>query len=75
MSEYIAQREHDAFAAARDRTLREGLALSPAERVRLSDELWRELSRGRKPARAWTASFDTFADYERWRTSDAEPTA
>jgi len=34
---YVAQRERDAFADARDRTLREGLALSPAERVRLSD--------------------------------------
>ena len=74
VSTYIAQRGHDAFAAARDRTLREGLALSPAERVRLSEELWREFSRGRKPARAWTASFDTFADYERWRTGDAAPT-
>jgi predicted transcriptional regulator len=75
VSAYIARREHDGFAAARDRTLREGLALSPAERVRLSEELWLELSRGRKPARAWTASFDTFADYERWRTGDAAPTA
>ena len=72
---YVTQRERDAFADARDRTLREGLALSPAERVRLSEELWREFARGREPARAWTASFDTFADYERWRKGDAGPAA
>jgi predicted transcriptional regulator len=65
--EYLAQRERDAFSAARDRTLREGLALTPAGRVRLAEALWRELTRGRKPTAPWTASFDTFEQYDAWR--------
>jgi predicted transcriptional regulator len=70
--EYLDRREQRAFDQARDRTLREGLALSPAERLRLSEELWRELVRGREPAAGWTAAFDTSrsmstgAGAERW---------
>ncbi len=65
--EYVARQEHDVFAAARDRTLREGLVLAPADRVRLAEELWRELTHGRRPTKPWTASFNTFDEYEQWR--------
>jgi predicted DNA-binding protein len=64
---YLGQRERQAFAEGRERTLREGLALSPAERLALSENLWLELTRARGPATPWTAAFDTFDDYERWR--------
>lgn len=65
--EYVARRDRDAFTAARDQTLREGLALSPAQRLRLAEELWSEFARGQTVAEPWTASFDTFAEYEQWR--------
>lgn len=65
---YVAQSSRESFAAGRDQTLREGLALNPAERIRLAEDLWEELSWGHKPARGWTASFDTFDEYVRWRT-------
>ncbi len=64
---YVAQQERATFAAARDRTLREGLALSPAARLQLAEELWREFARSRKPAQPWVRSFETFAAYEAWR--------
>lgn len=67
IEEYLVRRERQAFAEGRERTLREGLALSPAERLALSESLWLELTRGRGPAPPWTAAFDTFEDYERWR--------
>jgi predicted transcriptional regulator len=64
---YLAQQGREAFAEGRERTLREALALAPAERVALAESLWRELARGRRRARPWTAGFDTFEAYERWR--------
>lgn len=73
--EYVERRRDDAFGAARDQTLRQGLALSPADRVHLSEELWGEFARGRDATHGWTASFDTFAEYEHWRKSGAEPHA
>jgi predicted transcriptional regulator len=69
---YVTRADGNAFTDARDRTLREGLALSPADRVRLSEELWRELTRNRTKPKPWSASFATFAEYERWL---ARPTA
>jgi predicted transcriptional regulator len=65
--EYVANREREAFASGRDQTLREALALSPAERLREAEDLWREFARSHGPGKPWTASFDTFADYEQWR--------
>lgn len=65
--EYVTHQERDAFTTARDRTLREGLALAPADRLRVAEELWHELAPGRTPAQAWTAAFDTFDQYDRWR--------
>ncbi len=65
--QYVARQERAVFAEARERTLRDGLALTPAERVRLAEELWHELTRGGKPAKPWTATFDTFEEYDRWR--------
>jgi predicted transcriptional regulator len=67
IEEYLGRREQQAFTEGRERTLREGLALSPAERLALSEGLWLELTQGRGPAAPWTAAFDTFDDYERWR--------
>jgi predicted transcriptional regulator len=68
IEEYLAHRREAAeFGSARGRTLRDGLALSPADRVRLSEELWRELTRGRRRGKPWTAVFETFDQYERWR--------
>ncbi len=65
--EYVTHQERDAFTTARDRTLREGLALAPAERLRVAEELWHEFAQGRQPTTPWTAAFDTFDQYERWR--------
>ncbi|MFL5493314.1 MAG: CopG family ribbon-helix-helix protein [Gemmatimonadales bacterium] len=65
--EYLGRQDSRGFAEARERTLREGLVLSPAERLRLSEELWGELARGREVTVPWTAAFDTFDEYERWR--------
>ena len=67
IEEYLGRRERQAFTEGRERTLREALALSPAERLALSEGLWREFAQGRGPATPWTAAFDTFDDYERWR--------
>ena len=65
--DYVARQQGNAFAEARERTLRDGLALAPVARVRLAEALWRELARGRKPGKPWTATFDTFDEYEQWR--------
>jgi predicted transcriptional regulator len=65
--EYLARQDRRGFSEARERTLREGLALPPSERVRLSEELWADLARGHDLATPWTAAFDTFDEYERWR--------
>jgi len=67
---YLSRPGLDAFAGARDRTLREGLALSPADRLKLSEELWQELMRGRKPLKPWIVAFDTFDQYEQWRRGE-----
>ena len=69
--EYVARRDRDAFTDARDQTLRDGLALSPAERVRLSEELWEELG-GYQSGKPEAVSFDTFDEYERWRNQEHE---
>ena len=73
--EYVARQERDAFTAARDRTLREGLALAPAERLQLAEDLWQEFARGRKPGQPWTATFNTFEEYDRWRRQGGERVA
>ncbi len=64
---YVAGQEGATFAAAREQTLREALALSSAERVRLSENLWLEFARGREPAGPYAVAFDTFAQYEDWK--------
>lgn len=70
--EYLARQERDAFDEARLRTLRDGLSLSPAGRLDLAEGLWREFARGRSTSRPWTATFETFDDYDRWQREDAE---
>ncbi len=65
--EFLRRQDRDVFASARDRTLRESLALAPSERVHLSDELWQDLTGGSRPTKGWTAAFETFDDYEAWR--------
>jgi predicted transcriptional regulator len=67
IEEYLGRRERQVFAEGRERTLREGLALSPAGRLALSEGLWLELIQGRGPVAPWTAGFDTFDDYDQWR--------
>lgn len=71
--EYLSRQDRRSFDQARERTLRDGLALSPAERLALSEELWRELARGRRVTVPWTAAFETFDECERWRRSGAPP--
>ena len=70
--DYVARQQRDAFTEARTRTLREGLALAPAARLQLAEDLWQEFARGRKPGKPWTAAFNTFDEYERWRRQGAE---
>jgi predicted transcriptional regulator len=70
--EYVACREREAFSAARERTLRDGLALAPAARVQLAEDLWQELARARPLAEPWTATFKTFEEYEKWRREGGE---
>ncbi len=70
---YLDRQQQAAFTEGRDRTLREALALSPAERVALSESLWRELAPRRDPAPPWSAAFDTFDEYERWRRQGRAP--
>lgn len=65
--EYVARQERHAFTAARERTLRESLALTPAARLQLAEDLWQDLARGHKAAKPWTATFNTFAEYDTWR--------
>lgn len=67
--EYLSRLDRRSFDEARERTLRDGLALSPAERLEVSEELWRELARGHRVTGPWTAGFETFDEYERWRRS------
>ena len=64
---YLARQHEEVFTAARERTLQEGLALAPADRIRLAETLWLDLTRGRQPTQPWTATFDTFDQYEEWR--------
>jgi predicted transcriptional regulator len=67
IQQYVTRGERGAFALARERTLREGLSLSPAERVKLSEELWQDFARGHRVRKPWTIGFDTFDQYENWR--------
>ena len=67
--EYVNRQDRAAFTDARDRTLREGLSLTPADRLKLAEELWHDLTGGRQPAKPWKAAFDTFDQYEQWRRS------
>jgi predicted transcriptional regulator len=64
---YLDEADRRGFAEGRERTLREALALSPADRVRLAEELWSELARGSRRVEPWTVAFDTFEEYEQWR--------
>jgi predicted transcriptional regulator len=65
--DYVAGRQREAFAQARERTLAEGLALAPAGRLRLAEDLWQEFARGRGAGLPFAATFGTFGDYDAWR--------
>ena len=69
---YVALQERDAFTKARERTIGEGLALTPAGRVRLAEDLWQDFAYGHQVTKPWTASFSTFDDYDRWRRQGGE---
>src|SRR5439155_17309301 len=58
--DYVARQQRNAFTEARERTLRDGLALAPAARIRLAEDLWQEFARGHKAVAPWTATFNTF---------------
>lgn len=62
---YLARQDRDAFTSARDRTLRESLALAPSERVQLAEQLWQELAGDWTPREPWTASFDSYDQYQK----------
>lgn len=72
---YLAEKQRQAFATASRQTLREGLALTASERVQLAEQLWQELAAGRGPGKPWTAGFETFAAYDRWRRDGGKPVA
>ena len=65
--EYVTGRSRAAFEDARDRTLREGLALSPSERAALADQLWSEVRPSRPAARPRALVFETFDEYDAWK--------
>lgn len=65
--EYLDRRERASFDEARLRTLRDGLSLTPGDRIELAEELWLEFARGRPSSEPWTATFETFDAYARWR--------
>ena len=65
--EYVAGRSRAAFEDARDRTLREGLALSLSERAALADQLWSEVRPSRPAARPPARVFETFDEYDAWK--------
>jgi len=70
--DYLARQDREAFRNSRDQTLRDNLALSPAERVRLSEALWDEFASHRPLTQPVAASFDTFEEYEQWRRRGRE---
>jgi predicted transcriptional regulator len=71
--EYLARCDRGAFEEARLSTLREGLALDPAARLRLAEELWQEFARGTRDFQPWAATFRTFDEYERWKRERWQP--
>src|SRR5207245_9893310 len=72
---YVASREREAFAAGRDQTLSEALALSPAARLRAAEALLQEFARTHEPGQSWEASVHKFGGYEQWRTLRRNPGA
>ena len=64
---YLAGQTDPEFDDARDESLREGLALSLAERVRLAESLADELTARPKRHKPFVIGFDTAAEYEEWR--------
>src|SRR5260370_21668786 len=73
--DYVARQHHQAFTTARERTLRDGLALAPAARLQLAEELWQEFARGRKPTKPWTPTFAPFDAHEPMRREGGERAA
>ncbi len=67
VAEYVARQRDAAFDAARDRVLRDGLALSPAERVLAAEAIWNEFADRHPTTRGYSAGFATFAEYDAWK--------
>ena len=63
---YLARQIDPAFDEARDETLRDGLALSPSERVRLVESLTDELTVRQRRRKPFVIGFDTAAAYDAW---------
>lgn len=70
IQEYIDRQRAEQFALAREQTLREGLDLTPAERVKLAEALWRELAWNYKPGAPRAVTFRTFDEYDAWRRQE-----
>lgn len=63
----MTQDERAAFAAARDQTLLDGLALTPLERLQLAESLWWELVDTHPPRVPFTVAFASFDAYQQWQ--------
>ncbi len=59
--------QNAAFAAARDQTLLDGLALTPAERLQLAESLWLDIVDALPPRAPFTMAFGSFDAYQRWQ--------
>ena len=65
--EYVARRTVHTFAGARQRTLLDGLAQTPEERVHLAESLASEGTRGRLRSKPFVLGFKSQAEYNKWR--------
>lgn len=65
--EYVARRTVHTFEGARDRTLLDGLALTPEGRVHLAESLASELAGLRKPSKPFVLGFKSQTEYDKWR--------
>ncbi|MEO8478358.1 MAG: hypothetical protein ABI542_01900 [Gemmatimonadota bacterium] len=61
-----------AFAAARDQTLLDGLALSPAERLQLAESLWLDIAPTLPIRLPFTMSFTTLAQFYAWQDAGGD---
>ncbi len=61
-----------AFAAARDQTLLDGFALTPAERLQLAESLWQDIAPTLPTRLPFTMSFATLAQFYAWQDAGGD---